>query len=134
MKIVRVPLGSIALQQACEVYKCASKELLRVTGTAAWCLGICACASLTGVPKFLVPVDGENHQQVAQNIHYDGEDEEAAKRCGDPRRSTERVRSSGGAVHLTPVQKHREPLDIRHFSLNIWLAAAPFKCLFSAGG
>lgn len=95
-----------------------------------------ARVSLTGVPKFLVPVDGENHQQVTQNIHHDGEDQEAAERHGDPRRSVERVLSSGGAVHLTLVQKHREPLDIWRFSLNIWLAACPSKYLLSmsAGG
>lgn len=97
-------------------------------------MGISARASLTGVPKFLVPVDGENHQQVAQNIHHDGENEEAAECRGDPGRSVERVLSSGGAVHLTPVQKHRELLDIWHFLLNIWLAAGPSFCLLLARG
>lgn len=114
-----------------------SAQLNGISGKAA-CLFygfVRARASLTGVPKFLVPVDGENHQQVAQNIHHDGEDEEAAERCGDPRRPVERVLSSGGAVHPTPVQKHREPLDIWHFSLDIWLAAcAPIQMpAFSRG-
>lgn len=63
---------------------------------------------LTCVPELLVAVHGEDDQQVAQDVHHDGEDEKAAQSCGDPRRAVQdgvtRVRR--GAVQEGPIYNH----------------------------
>lgn len=68
---------------------------------------------LTCVPELFVPIDGEDDQQVAQDVHHDGEDEEAAQSCGDPRRAVENggggvvvVGVRRGAVQLRPICDH----------------------------
>lgn len=45
---------------------------------------------LTCVPELLVAIHGEDNQQVAQDVHHDGEDEKTAQSCGDPRRAAQR--------------------------------------------
>lgn len=57
---------------------------------------------LTCVPELLVPIDGEDDQQVPQDVHHDGEDEKAAQSCGDPRRVAQR----SGAVQVRPIYDH----------------------------
>lgn len=39
---------------------------------------------LTRVPQLLVPADGEDHQQVAQDVHHDGEDEDGSQGGSHP--------------------------------------------------
>lgn len=45
--------------------------------------------TLTCVPELLVPVHGENNQQVAKYVDHDGEDEHAPQSAGKPRRAAE---------------------------------------------
>ena len=68
---------------------------------------------LTCVPELLVPVHGEDDQQVPQDVHHDGEDEEAAQSCGDPGRAAEQ-RVWRGAVQVGPIYNHCSR------SLNFW--------------
>lgn len=44
---------------------------------------------LTCVSELLVPVDGENNQQVAKYVDHDGEDENAPQSARKPRRTAE---------------------------------------------
>lgn len=44
---------------------------------------------LTCVSELLIPVHGDNNQQVAQYVDHDGEDEHAPQSAGKPRRTAE---------------------------------------------
>lgn len=46
--------------------------------------------SLTCVPELLVAIHGEDNQQVAQDVHHDGEDKKTAQSCGNPGRAAQR--------------------------------------------
>lgn len=65
-------------------------------------------ARLTCVPKFLVSVNGEYHQQVSQNIHHYSEYEETPESSGDPGRPVKRLlaRVQCRIVQWTPIHKH----------------------------
>lgn len=41
---------------------------------------------LTCVPEFFVPVHGQDDEDVAQDVHHDGEDQHAGQRSGHSRR------------------------------------------------
>ena len=55
-----------------------------------------APGALTCVPQLLVPTHGQDDQEVAQDVHHDGEDEDEGQRGGQPRGSRPRVPSIVG--------------------------------------
>lgn len=62
---------------------------------------------LTSVPQLLVPIDGQNHQQVAQDVHHDGEDEDGGQGGGHPGGPVQGERVlRPGAVQLAPIAAH----------------------------
>lgn len=63
---------------------------------------------LTCVPELLVPIHGEDDQEVAQDVNDDGEDEEASQSCGDPRRAVQDGVTGfwRGAVQERPIYNH----------------------------
>lgn len=54
-----------------------------------WGSGDALKKSFTCVSELLIPVDGENNQQVAQDVHHDGEDEHTPQGAREPRRTAE---------------------------------------------
>lgn len=55
-------------------------------------MGCCpAPGAPTCVPQLLVPIHGQDDQQVAQDVHHDGEDEDEGERVGHPRGSKPRA-------------------------------------------
>lgn len=66
---------------------------------------------LTCVPELLVPIHGEDDQEVAQDVNNDGEDEEAPQSCGDPRRAIQDGVTGfwRGAVQVRPIYHHCIP-------------------------
>lgn len=47
---------------------------------------------LTRVPQFAVPKDWDDHQQIPQNVHHRGEDQDAGQDCYDPGWAGARIR------------------------------------------
>nr|XP_047934264.1 translation initiation factor IF-2-like [Anser cygnoides] len=73
-----------------------------------------APARLTCVPQLLVAVHGEDDQQVPQQVHHDGEDEDGGQGGGDPGRAARgvlgrRVPRQDGAVQDGAVRSHPAP-------------------------
>lgn len=50
----------------------------------------------TCVPQLLVPIHGQDDQEVAQDVHHDGEDEDEGQRGGQPRGARPRIPSTVG--------------------------------------
>lgn len=67
-----------------------------------------ALTPLTCVPELLVPIHGEDDQEIAQDVNDDGEDEEASQSCGDPRRAVQDGVAGfwRGAVQERPIYNH----------------------------
>lgn len=66
---------------------------------------------LTCVPEFFVPVHGQDDEDVAQDVHHDGEDQHAGQRSGHSRRlarpAAARVPGQTvGTVHMLELQIH----------------------------
>lgn len=63
---------------------------------------------LTCVPELLVPIHGEDDQEVAQDVNDDSEDEEAPQSCGNPRRAVQDGVTGvwRGAVQVRPIYNH----------------------------
>lgn len=66
---------------------------------------------LTRVPQLLVAVDGEDDQEVAQQVHHDGKDEDGGQGVGHPGRAARgvlgrRVPREDGTVQIAPVHSH----------------------------
>lgn len=69
---------------------------------------------ITCVPQLLVAVHGEDDQQVPQQVHHDGEDEDGGQGGGDPGRAARgvlgrRVPRQDGAVQDGAVRSHPAP-------------------------
>lgn len=58
--------------------------------------------SLTCIPEFLVPVHGQDDEDIAQDVYHDGEDQHAGQRSGQSR-----GRGAQSAVALIPGQTVR---------------------------
>lgn len=65
-------------------------------------------STLTCVPELLIAVHGEDDQQVAQDVDHDGENEEAAQSCGDPRRAAQDgiIKVQRGVVQVRTICDH----------------------------
>lgn len=73
-----------------------------------WGLACAACRVLrapTCVPQLLVPIHGQDHQEVAHDVHHDGEDEDGGEGGGQPRGPRPRA-VSGAGRWLRDVEQH----------------------------